>query len=301
MNEVFDIFKGSHKRLTYTNGKYIFDSDFEVIMACYSGRKIDNTYVKAYNIREALAQSMGYSTTLELDTEYNKRIDKYWNPINIKNNVTKYYIAMQQRNVIHNYNEVKLKAVLELYLIYRDKNIITFNGSIDMADAITDSINNTISDNKAVAYHSKIKSKYITDFTTGKVLTTKAGKPKKFSAIKQLDHIKQGFKYNFYNMLNTVNAVDEGFDLDILDMVITTSGSTNPVQYAQRTARGKTISYYNPNKITIILNLFFDDFIDENGKFYKSRDKTKLVIRQQHKYIATFTMEEFKNYMKKDD
>jgi len=301
MNEVFDIFKDSHKRLVYNDGRYIFNSDFEVIMACYSGKKIDNVYVKSHDVREALSQAMGYNTTLKLDTEYNKNIDKYWNPINIKNNVTKYYTAMQQRNVIHNYNEVKLKAVLELYLIYKDKNIITFNGSIDMADAITDSVNNTISKIKAVSYHSKIKSKYITDFITGKILTTKAGKPKKFSAIKQLDHIKQGFKYKFYNMLNTVNAVDEGFDLDILDMVITTSGSTNPVQYAQRTARGKTINYYNPNKITIIINLFFDDFIDEKGKFYKSRDKTKLKIRQQNKYIATFTMNEFKKYMKKSE
>lgn len=299
IKSVLEIFKDTYKRLTYTNGDTIFKNDFDLILACYSGRKIQETYVKSYLIRETLSITMGFNDNLDLDNTYYKRIFDYWSPVAIKNNVTKFYNAMRKRNVIHNINEVKIKAVLDLYIAYYNKNnIITFNESIVMADYITDSINNIANKEIAVSYHSKIPSRYIKDFVTNEIITTKAGKPKKFSAIKQLEFIKQGFKLGIYNMINTVNAVDEGFNLELLDVVITTSGTVNPVQYEQRSARGKTIDYYNPNKVTTIINLYFDDFIDSNHTFYKSRDKSKLRIRQNNRYIPMFKLEDFIKYIK---
>ena len=83
--------------------------------------------------------------------------------------------------------------------------------------------------------------------------------------------------------LSTARALDEGLDIPTIEQVITTAGTANPVQYAQRNARGKRVDIYNPNKVTRILNLYFDDFIGASGNIVKSRDKQKLVAKQRER------------------
>jgi hypothetical protein len=63
--------------------------------------------------------------------------------------------------------------------------------------------------------------------------------------------------------------------------MVITSGDTNPMTYAQKTARGKRVDIYNPNKITKIINLYFDNFYNADGHINISRDLTKLKLRQK--------------------
>ena len=65
--------------------------------------------------------------------------------------------------------------------------------------------------------------------------------------------------------------------------MITTAGTANPIQYAQRGGRGKRIDAYNPNKVTKIFNLYFEDFIGSNGNLIHSRDKQKLISNQRER------------------
>ncbi len=299
IKEVLDIFKDTYKRIYNSNtNTLLFKTDFDVIIACYRGTKYGNQYIKSQYVRETLSNKMGYNISLDLTNDYNNRINTYWNPDNIRQNVSRFYNAMNDRNTIHNFNEVKLKAVLDLYIVLKkfNKKFITFSESIDMADSITNAINSINDKDTAISYHSKLKSKPLLDFNTNEYITFKNGKVRSFSATKQLEYIIEGFNINKYTVLNTVNAVNEGFNLEILDTVITTSGTTNPIQYSQRSARGKRIDYYNPNKITIIINLYFDDFT-YNGIFYKSRDKSKLQTRQNNNIISIFELFEFINYI----
>lgn len=286
MFEVLSTFKGLYNILVDSNNKPFFKDDLDLILSCHSGKNVkDVGYVKSYYIREAVSIKMGYQPELDLDNEHNKTIDKYWSPDAIKNRVTDFYIAMRKRNDIHNINDIKLKAVLLLCDKFKDKNKLIFSESTMFADMITTALNNRFDDNKCVSYHSDIKSKPLINFVTNKYFTYKNGNIKKFSRSKQLDYIKSLLQIGVYDTISTVKSLDEGFNAESIEIVITTSGTANPMQYSQRSARGKTVDKYNKNKITLIFNLYFNDFMfNVNGEYkeFKSRDKTKLYIRENY-------------------
>lgn len=294
--EALSNFKGLHGILKFPDGKPFFSSDLDLILSCYSGKKIlGYDYIKSKYIRESVALKMDWKPNLDLSNEYNKDRDEYWNPDNIKKTATKFHKAMQARNELHNINEVKLQAVLELYAYYKHRTIITFNGSTTFADMITDAINNTFKCDKAISYYANSKGKPLMNFVDGKYFLDAKGNIKSFGVKRQLDYIVEMLKIGKYNIVNAVNALDEGFSVENIDIVITTSGSTNPTTYNQRSARGKTIDSYNPNKLTLIFNLYFDDFnymIDGEYKWFKSRDASKIRLRQENRYVPITTLSE---------
>ena len=113
-----------------------------------------------------------------------------------------------------------------------------------------------------------------------------AGKVKKFGKDSIRKLAIEGMINGTYTFLSTARAFDEGLTIPNLKQVITTAGTANPMQYAQRGARGKTVDIYDPNKVTRIYNLYFEDFnilnSDGEPELVKSRDKTKLLLRQSN-------------------
>lgn len=291
-------FKDTYKLLKFADGTNIFDNDLQVILSCYTGKDLrhkGHDFIKPTHIREVIAQKMGWQYELDLTIQYNEQLDAYWKPENIYTRAVEFHRVMQKRNTIHNDNIVKLNAVMLIYDYYKDKCIISFNQSIDFADKITEFINNEYKKDKAISYHSQSKGKSLINFITNKPFLKKDGEVKRFGVKKQLSYIIEMMRIGKYNMLNTVSALDEGLNIPNIDLVITTSGTANPLKYAQQSARGKTVDIYNSNKRTIILNLFFDDFIqvvDGESKFFKSRDKTKLLIRQNNPLIPIVSITE---------
>lgn len=299
INNVLDIFKGCDKLITDGYGNQLFDSGFDVMMGCRTGRKIGKTYIESDKIRENLAINKGFVEGMDTSNAYNKMIYDNWNPNAIKANVNKFHIAMTARNRIHNTNEIKLKAVLDIYNKLKDNVFIIFNESIEFANIISDSINNKYNIDKAVAYHSEVPSRPLIDFITKDyfkyVTGEREGEPKIFSRKKQLHYIMEMMKINRYNVISTVNTLDESLDIPNIDTVITTSGTINPMQYSQRSARGKTINIYNPKKVTIIINLYFKGFNykgeDDEILFKASRDETKLRKRQNDSDIIDISLD----------
>jgi len=296
MSDVLSDFKGVHKYLLKPDGTPFINNDLELILACYSGKNVPNYgYIKAHLIRETIAVRMGWQPDLDLGNQHNKQIEEYWKPDNIKERVRDFYIAMKNRNEIHNVNSVKLDAVLKIYSKFKDNMFMVFNESVQFADMITDAINNTFNTDKAITYHSQIKSKPLINFITNDYFKKKDGDIKLFGKKKQLDYIVQMLKIRRYNLISTVKALDEGFNVSNIDIIITTSGTANPMQYLQRNARGLTIDNYNINKVTKIFNLYFDDFkaeIEGKYKVFNSRDKRKLLIRSNEKVLKTTNLDD---------
>jgi len=297
MQEISSTFIGLNNVLSNPDKTPFFTSTLDLILSCYKGKNITgHKYVESRYIREAIAVKMGWTPTLNLNDEYDKQVEEYWNPEAIKTRVTNYYKAMRARNDIHNINEVKLNAVLELYKLYKNDVIITFSESTIFADMLTDAINNTYDITKAVSYHSNIESKALINFIDDNYFTTKGNKIKKFGSARQLKYIISMIKLKVFNCINTVKALDEGLNVDDINIVITTSGTSNPMQYSQRSARGKTIDNYNKNKVTLIFNLYFDNFMylhDGIYKEFKSRDKIKLMQRTVDRNINEFKLKEY--------
>lgn len=275
IGEILNTFKGS--ATLFPNS--IFRDDYDLLTSCFAGRKIPNGYISNEIVRNTLATKKGWTPKLELTNDYNIMLEDNWNPNIIEQRARLFNDLVRKRNDILTSHNLKLKIVLDIYKRFKDTTTICFNESADFADVIVDNLNADGS-HTGICYHSNIETKFMSD-ETGEVIKTKAGTAKKFGKVALRKMAIEGIKAKFYKWLVTVKALDEGLDIPNIEMVITTAGTTNPLQYAQRSARGKRVDIYNPNKITKIINLYFDNFYNDEGKLIISRDLTKLKLRQR--------------------
>ncbi len=269
---IFNKYKNIYNRITIDKD-LIFTNDLELINGCVYGK-----YSKKYGhitsdkIRETVLQVMRGG-----------KEDDDWNLSLIEVETRQFTFDLKNRNNIVVNNRIKLNAVLHIFNVL-NRNTICFNESIPFTDLIARTINNLHGD-IAISYHSKLESKPLINPETKEYYTyktgKKAGEPKIFSKTKQLEYAIAGIEYGIIKFISTAKALDEGITIPQIDCVITTSGSMNPIQYEQRVGRGKT--FVDTSKVTKIYNLYFDDFELEE-KEYKSRDKIKLLSRQQNSF-----------------
>jgi len=290
IKETLELFKPLLSILVREENKRIFEDEFSLITACtkgfstvsLSGRDKWVTYDQLCN---TIAYLLGWHKDLDITIPINEELHKIWCPIAIHNRAKVFIDFVRKRNDILIDNNIKLEVIGDII----ERNpvpTILFNESTVFADRLTNYLNNRFKDTFRVAcYHSKIDSREMIDPTTGDCFkfTTgdRKGKPKILGkeSIKKI--VIEGFRNGYYNALSTAKSLDEGLDIPKIEQVICSGGTTNPMTYQQRTARGKTVDFYNPDKITKIYNLVFDDFSNIDGELIKSRDKTKLILRQQ--------------------
>lgn len=289
IGEVLNDFKGIDEYFTYS-GKRVLKDHYQAIVSCRVGLSINkyllnsdkSEYIPSAKIREYVAKQKGWYYGIESDSMINRN----WSPTAIENKVNMFEDFVQKRNQLINNNQVKLEAVLNIVEKFKDKIIIIFNQSIDFADKLTDAINANFG-NIAICYHSKVSSRPLLDehgnyykYKTG----NKKGEIKIFGQKSLKDNAIAGIKCGFYKVLVTVMALDEGFNVEDMEIAITTSGTTNPIQHKQRTGRVKTLSPYR-KKETLVINLFFQNFNIEHQdgtiNIVRSRDQTKLRLRQR--------------------
>lgn len=276
--ETLDLFKGLHNRMNTLFGQNVFNSDFDLALYSFTGLNYKDkngrkTFIKPTIIRNALADTMGWSKDMDLTNKYNQRINQHWHPDNIFERVKKFKDYVRQRNDILICNRPKINAVIEI-LKRNSVSTICFNESIAMVDTLADYFNKT-----SVPYHSSIESRYMINPKTNDLFRYKNGEPKKIGQTSLKKMAIEGMKDGTYRYLFTAQSLNEGLTIENVEQIITTGGSCNSNTYDQRIARGKTYNYLNPDKVCIIINLFIDDFkIGE--KEVKSRDKQKLIQRQ---------------------
>ena len=274
ITETLELFKGKSKLL---NGKtQLVKDDFDLIMSCYTGIRPKNNNIKYIHgdiIRQALATIMGWNKDLDLSNSYNRERDLYWSPSNIYERCKQFKQFMSSRNEILINNSNKLNAIVDIIRM-NDVPTIIFNESTEFVNKVADRLGIL-----AIPYHSNIKSRPMLD-ENNNIIRSKNGKPKMFGATRLKRMAIEGMQSGRYKYLVTAKALDEGLDLPILEQVIITGGSENPIQQLQRSARGKTLDNNNKNKFTRIFNLYVDDFNDIIGINVKSRDKAKLINRQ---------------------
>lgn len=287
--ETLEMFKPVVSMLTREEGKRMFEDEFDLIQACHNGFSTKNLqgydiYITYDKLCNAIAQLLGWHVDLNITIPENEELNRLWSPHSIHNRAKVFMDYVKKRNEILIDHPNKMHMIGEI--INRNSvPTICFNESTKFADSVAEYINARFNPvYKAVCYHSKIESRPMIDPTSGKFFLFTSGDRKGTPKIFGKDSIKkiviQGMREGFYQFISTAKALDEGVDIPVIEQVICTAGTTNPLTYQQRTARGKTIDIYNPNKITYIFNLVFDDFVNSDGELIKSRDKSKLILRQ---------------------
>lgn len=279
ISETLETFGGLHKVINQEFRNKVFDSDFALVLASFTGynykdRNGSSTFIKPTVIRNMLASLMGWTRDMPLDNDYNKRINNLWNPDNIYERAKKFKDFVRQRNDILIHNRPKINAVIEI-LKTNSVPTICFNESIAMVTDLADYFSKD-----GIPFHSAIESRYVINPETGVPYTYKNGEPKRLGKTSLKKLAIEGIKNGTYKYLFTAQSLNEGLTIENIEQVITTGGSCNSNTHGQRVARGKTYNYMNPNKNCVIINLYIDDF-KIGDKDVRSRDKQKLTQRQQ--------------------
>lgn len=289
IHETLTIFKDVYRKFRKVDNTFLFHDDYHVISSCKSGLKtLDSLgkplYIPAADIRLSVALFMGWTADLDITTEWGESRNRIWHPDAIKDRVHVFADFIDKRLTIINNNDVKLRKVIEIFKKFPNKTIC-FNESTEFADRIAESVNNEFGKHIATVYHTNIESRPLWDNQLNDYIRYGSGAKKgqiKICGQKTLkDAAIEGLINNTYQMLLTARALNEGLDIPTIEQVITTAGTANPIDYAQRGGRGKRVDIYNPDKITKIFNLYFDDFMGSNDTLVKSRDKQKLIGNQE--------------------
>lgn len=290
ITETLQLFKQVYPLLKRENNEPIFENEFHLVQSCHSGFKTvslegHDIYVTYDRLCNTIASLQGWHVNLDVSISVNEELHQTWSPKAIHDRAKAFMDFIARRNEILIDNPVKLQLIGDIV----SRNTVTticFNESTKFADSVAEYINaRFVGRIIAACYHSKIDSRTMINPATGEYFKFTNGDRKGLPKILGKDSIKRividGVREGYYKFLSTARALDEGLDIPNIEQVICTGGTTNPLTYQQRTARGKTIDIYNPNKITRIFNLVFDDFNNSNGELIKSRDKTKLILRQK--------------------
>lgn len=290
ITETLQLFKQVYPLLKRENNELIFENEFHLVQSCHSGFKTvslegHDIYVTYDRLCNTIASLQGWHINLDISIPVNEELHQIWSPKAIHDRAKMFMDYIARRNEILIDNPIKLQLIGDIV----SRNTVTticFNESTKFADSVTEYINaRFVGRIIATCYHSKIDSRTMIDPETGEYFRFTTGDRKGLPKILGKESIKriviEGVRRGYYKFLSTARALDEGLDIPNIEQVICTGGTTNPLTYQQRTARGKTIDIYNPYKITRIFNLVFDDFTNSEGELIKSRDKTKLLLRQK--------------------
>ena len=261
----------------------IFETELDLLIGARAGKKfrLDGrpVFIHAHSIRESIANNHGWTKDMKLLDSDSIMINKQFHPDVILNDAKILKSVIDSRNQIMHDNIIKLEAVKEIVSWNIGRGII-FNETIDFSNKLGLVIPNSF------VYHSEIPSQPMIDPTTGDYYKMK-GKGRetelKIFGMKKIKEILvQMFTLNKLDFIIAAKAINEGLSINAIDLVVNTGGTINTITHDQRAGRAKRIDFDNPNKIVTIINLYFDDFILANGKLEKSRDKAKLIIRQQY-------------------
>jgi superfamily II DNA or RNA helicase len=129
---------------------------------------------------------------------------------------------------------------------------ITFSQSTEFASELHKSLGD-----RSVLYHSSLPTE----------LRVVKGKKTKFGSTKLRKEALLKFKDNRYktDVINTAKALDQGFDVQDIELGIITSRTKNPIQHVQRTGRiARNFTYKDGTaKKGAIINLYVPDSQDE--------------------------------------
>lgn len=251
----------------------MFNNNYDLIQACYSGIYSRETgdFIHGEQVRHSIAEKMGWNNNLDLSIDLNRKINEVWNPNSIYEKAKTFSILIQNRKDLLDKHENKIEAVKEVLTKF-DLKTICFSQSTDFADRLCYDLNAI--GIPTVKYHSNIKSEGKVgedgDFIRYKT-GAKIGQIKLFGK----DTIKkdsiEAIKSGTARVISTGMALDEGFNVESIRLGITTSGSSNPIQYKQRSGRVMRIDSYAKEDNVLIINIYFID----------TRDEQKLRLRQK--------------------
>jgi superfamily II DNA or RNA helicase len=182
------------------------------------------------------------------DKEYRKQLAKMmnWEDKEVMIFALAFNKNMRLRKTFLFNNKTKIELTKQILERYPDSKAITFAESVDFADLLTEAIGDT-----SFSYHTKVPKK------------------KREALMKMYtDDLSK------VRVINTAKALDEGFNVEGIELAIICSGSSSPRQDLQRT--GRAIRFVE-GKEAVVVNLYIKDSQDEKWLRKRQAKNTNIV------------------------
>lgn len=288
-----DDFKQYEKYTEYISQSVSIFGNFDNIEKCRIGDV--NLNISAEDFRRQLANENGWRYDLDTSLDFNKEIDKIYNPNALFERANIIYNITRERTNLITDNKNKINKIIELINKLKDKRILIVSKRGEFANAIANNINNN-TPYICGEYHDCIPEQYMKD-EKGNYITYKSGENKgklklfHHKAISSMwlnlfnsdDYTKQ------INLLSIKNTSSNSLKI-LIDCVIFTSplgGSTydfllrfkdiefntNPLQvymlYSENTIEYTKLSQFEPRiNISIKQNQENIEIDEKNGAVY---------------------------------
>lgn len=239
----------------------------EMAVMCFAGKKATKTTVSEppFKFCNILAYQNNWRNDLNINISNEKEINDNWNPKTLFGQAQYVMKCIGERKRIYQNAINKIEIGLEIVEKFKDLKYITFCQSTAMADTFYDEINQRMGVGNCMIYHSNIK----TQIHHNGEKEIKFGKTKLKSLA--IENIKSGKARG----ISTSSALDKGFDVQDISLLIIFSGSHNPVQNTQRTNRGTRIDMLNPDKVAIIVNMYAIGTADADSLRSRQKNNNK--------------------------
>lgn len=152
--------------------------------------------------------------------------------------------------------ESKLNSLLEIHNAFPTKQMICFSEDTLTADNAVLKLSSDV----CRAYHTKLTKK------------------EKSTNVKMFEDGK-------LKVLSTVKALNEGFNVEGIEITCRLAHTKSKIQVNQSIGRGNRIDVNNPDKCAIHINVYLNDFIGMDGKKVNSHEKKTILENQKGKNV----------------
>ena len=207
----------------------IFGS-FDIMQQANIGNQQLN--ISATQICYQIAQENGWNEHLNMNIEFNREIDKLYNPNNLKERASKTYEIIRERLKLLSDFKGKIQQVEEIVHNNPDKKILIINKRADFASLITEQLNLFSEKDICGNYHDKVNNIPAVDLNNNPVFYksgSQKGERKMMGAKAQKTLNVNRFNNDIIHVLSTNAAPDKDLKIDI-DIVIITSPMCENIQ-----------------------------------------------------------------------
>ena len=223
--------------------------------------------ISSAEICNQIAQENGWSDHLDMNYEYNRKIDELYNPNNLRERATQTYEIIRNRsNLVADY-EGKLEKILEIVNNNKDHKILIISKRGEFANKITDYLNNYSEVDICGNYHNKVDNIDAVDIDGNPIFIksgAEKGKRKVLGAKAQMSLNEKKFNLGKLYCLSLSNAPDKSLCVDVDTIIITSPLCENIKSYLYRL----TNIHINTDKIKLF-SIFCKNTIEQQRLFNK--------------------------------
>ena len=234
--------------------------------------------ISSSEICTRIATDNGWSDHLDMNYEYNRRIDEMYNPNALRERASQMYEYVRLRGTLLSDYEGKLESILNIVKANSESKILIINKRGEFANKVTEYLNNNFDYDICGNYHNKVDDIDAIDIN-GRPIYIKSGKSKgkrKVMGCKaQMTLNESRFNENKIHCLSLSNAPDKSLNVDV-DIIIITSPLCEDIEsYLYRLSKVRPI-----NGKLKLFSIFCKNTIEQQRLFNKSVKQSHIIVNK---------------------